>query len=194
MTSHNSWHFSTSSSFNLSRGLIKISSWKQLRIFAGSLNWLFILRNYNSIHLHWEQVIKPNDREIKCNCDKVRAFCYLFGYRLQLLYVSHVHTSISAFLSTDPSLAATTLVLNWQTGCRKGRAPRWRSQAFSIIPCCDTWLVAPEPYHMMEVVSSNRKLLDLLFLSRCFMAALIVSPEFSFLFPILTFFYIALPY
>lgn len=170
-----------------------MNSWKHLCFFAGSPHWpfysdklchidlIFFFFFCGSHCLHLEHVIKPNDEVIKCKCDKVRGFGYLFGYRWQLLYVSHIHTSVSVFPFTDPSLAVTTLVFHWQMGCRKGHAPWWKSQAFSIIPCCDTWLVATEPHHMMEVVSSNRKLLDLLFLSRCFMAAPIFSTAFSIL-------------
>lgn len=104
---------------------------------------------------HWNFAIKTCNKSTCVNGTRSR---------VRLFLCLHILTSVSALPSTDPSLAATTLVLHWQTGCQKGRALRWRSQAFSVIPCCDTWLVAPEPRCMMSWLTATENMRSLTFL------------------------------
>lgn len=40
---------------------------------------------------------------------------------------------------------------------QKGCGPGWRRQPPSIILCCDTWLVAPEPLGVMSLLAATQK-------------------------------------
>lgn len=41
--------------------------------------------------------------------------------------------------------------------CQKGCGLGWRRQPPSIILCCDTWLVAPEPLGVMSLLAATQK-------------------------------------